>query len=80
MNAPSKKMMTTTDFHISWLKVKIKLLVFVQMLSVQYILPLLFKLAKVGTVDANWLIDWIVFYAVSAIFQPYNGGVDANRE
>ena len=20
------------------------------------------------------LIDWIVFYAVSAIFQPYNGG------
>ena len=21
------------------------------------------------------LIDWIVFYAVSAIFQPYNGGL-----
>ena len=21
-----------------------------------------------------WLIDWIVFYAVSAIFQPFNGG------
>ena len=21
-----------------------------------------------------WLIDWIVFYAVSAIFQPYNRG------
>ena len=22
----------------------------------------------------NWLIDWIVLYAISAIFQPYNGG------
>ena len=22
----------------------------------------------------SWLIDWIVFYAVSAILQPYNGG------
>ena len=22
----------------------------------------------------EWLIDWIVFYAVSSIFQPYNGG------
>ena len=21
-----------------------------------------------------WLIDWVVFYAISAIFQPYNGG------
>ena len=24
--------------------------------------------------DLDWLIDWIVFYAVSAIFQPCNGG------
>ena len=24
--------------------------------------------------DFIGLIDWIVFYAVSAIFQPYNGG------
>ena len=23
-----------------------------------------------------WLIDYIVFYAVSAIFRPYNGGAD----
>ena len=23
----------------------------------------------------DWLIDWIVFYAISAIFQPYNSGV-----
>ena len=23
----------------------------------------------------NWLIDWIVFYAVLAIFQPYKGGL-----
>ena len=22
-----------------------------------------------------WLIDWIVFYAVSAIFQPYSGDI-----
>ena len=22
----------------------------------------------------DWLIDWKVFYAVSVIFQPYNGG------
>ena len=22
----------------------------------------------------DWLIDYIVFYAVSAIFRPYNGG------
>ena len=22
----------------------------------------------------DWLIDLIVFYAISAIFQPYNGG------
>ena len=27
------------------------------------------------TIASNvWLIDWIVFYAASAIFQPYNGG------
>ena len=23
---------------------------------------------------ADWLIDYIVFYAVSAIYRPYNGG------
>ena len=22
----------------------------------------------------DWLIDWLVFYVLSAIFQPYNGG------
>ena len=26
-------------------------------------------------VHHEWLIDWIVFYAKSAIFQPYNGGL-----
>ena len=25
------------------------------------------------------LIDWIVFYAVSAIFQSYNGGVNKEK-
>ena len=25
-------------------------------------------------VTVGWLIDWIVFYAVSVIFQPFNGG------
>ena len=28
----------------------------------------------------DWLIDWIVFYAVSAIFQPFNGGRCCYRE
>ena len=28
-------------------------------------------------VNIDWLIDWIVFYAVSAISRPYNG--DARR-
>ena len=27
-------------------------------------------------VPTFWLIDWIVFYAVSAIFQPCNGGTN----
>ena len=25
--------------------------------------------------DIDWLIDWIVFYAVSEIIQQYNGGI-----
>ena len=32
----------------------------------------MFYFRKGGLTD--WLIDWIVFYAVSAIFQPYNDG------
>ena len=27
----------------------------------------------------DWLIDWIVFYTVSAIFQPYNGGDNTSK-
>ena len=27
-----------------------------------------------ATLMIDWLIDWIVFYTVSAIFQPYNSG------
>ena len=28
-----------------------------------------------NTSQGHWLIDWIVFYAVSAIFQPHNVGL-----
>ena len=31
--------------------------------------------------ESNWLIDFfIVFYAVSAIFQPYNGGLESENK
>ena len=26
------------------------------------------------------MLDWIVFYAVSTIFQPYNGGIDKGNQ
>ena len=32
----------------------------------------LYRVTKIILID--WLIDWIEFYAVSVIFQPYNGG------
>ena len=31
-----------------------------------------------GLID--WLIDWIVFYAVSAVFQPWNGEPDQEEQ
>ena len=27
-------------------------------------------------ISQDWIVDWREFYAVSAIFQPYNGGID----
>ena len=35
--------------------------------------------ARLATCKWYWLINWIVFYAVSAIFQPYNGGMQMKR-
>ena len=34
---------------------------------------------KIILMKIDWLIDWIVFYAVSAVFQPCNGGDPAQR-
>ena len=32
---------------------------------------------KIRICFINWLIDYIWFYAVSAIFQPFNGGISS---
>ena len=45
-----REFMFTTDFQVTWSKVKIKLLIFVQKLSAQYLLSTFLKLPNIGTV------------------------------
>ena len=33
------------------------------------------KISRLPLLLIDWLINWIVFYAVSALFHPYNGGL-----
>ena len=40
---------------------------------VQALQNLIYSLSNDSMID--WLIDWLGFYNVSAILQPYNGGI-----